>query len=78
MISKCAKLNSNYVTCVLFRVFFELMRFDFVLDEDLNVYLMEVSDLINAMKNYSLVNLIVNRNYARNYFQQGLQLIAVH
>jgi hypothetical protein len=40
------KSASNYRSK---RNFFEMVRFDFVVDEDLNVYIMEVSVGLNAV-----------------------------
>lgn len=39
-------LNSDTTFCVA-RNFFEMVRFDFVLDEDLKLYLMEVSTMLS-------------------------------
>ena len=67
------------VRCFFFRNFFELLRFDFVLDEDLNVYLMEANmspnlasykhpklNLMFEQVIYGLFNLVGLTQIARN------------
>ena len=36
----------KYNVCYFFRNFYEMVRFDFLLDDNLNVYLIEVSKLV--------------------------------